>query len=297
MIKFISQNRKTICSFNIVHGHLSFGIMFSLLIKILCGRHVKVISTIHSTGMIGRIQDFALAFASLLLLNGTCLVANSDRVNWIPSRLSQKIRIIENGINFKNATPAFYYSSDYDYSALKLGTICRLHPDRNPVRYIDLIIHLNRLLDKSKKIKLVVIGDGPLKKEMVEIIHMRNLQNEIIILDSKSDKSAFFSSIDIYVSINVGVIVGIAGLEAIAHHVPVVSFQNRKTHDGSLDWVPSSNSPESLAPQILALLLDSNKLKYIQVSQWEYAKERFSSDTMTQKYIDLYLELGAGNVR
>lgn len=100
-----------------------------------------------------------------------------------------------------------------------------------------------------------------------------------------------FGLIDLYVSINVGPITGIAGLEAAAAGTPAIALQALSDYaSGGEDWIWSSADPAEVARKAAALLSGADEAANLSARQCEHARSHFSIDSMGATYQALYEE-------
>ena len=99
----------------------------------------------------------------------------------------------------------------------------------------------------------------------------------------------FLDSLDLYITLNVEAITGIAGLEAVYAGIPVVGIQLSKNYEnGSEDWIWSSQDSMALAQKIVEWFKDPTQLATVAQKQYKIASEIFSVERMRDNYLSLY---------
>jgi len=78
-----------------------------------------------------------------------------------------------------------------------VGTIANLFHTKG----LDVLVNaVNKIKEKVKgKVKFVIIGDGPEKESLVNLIKIYNLENEILLVGSIPDASKYLSAFDLFV--------------------------------------------------------------------------------------------------
>jgi glycosyltransferase involved in cell wall biosynthesis len=102
------------------------------------------------------------------------------------------------------------------------------------------------------------------------------------------------SVIDLYVSMNVGPITGIAGLEAAAAGVPVIALQATADYaDGASDWIWSDPDPAKVGAEAARLILAPAERAAMAKRQAAHVRADHSADAMLDAYLALYERAGA----
>jgi glycosyltransferase involved in cell wall biosynthesis len=102
------------------------------------------------------------------------------------------------------------------------------------------------------------------------------------------------AAMDVYVSVNVGPITGIAGLEAAAGGTPVVAVQALPEHRrGEADWIWSDPDPALVAQEAARLLADAGERAALAERQRAHVLAHHSAGAMARAYEALYARAGA----
>jgi glycosyltransferase involved in cell wall biosynthesis len=98
-----------------------------------------------------------------------------------------------------------------------------------------------------------------------------------------------FGAIDLYWTINVRELTGIAGLEAAMFGLPVIAIQLDPTYPPAPDdWIPSCHEPSWLAESTSRLLGDRRARSALARAQQRYARANYSVEAMARAYVRLY---------
>lgn len=102
--------------------------------------------------------------------------------------------------------------------------VAELNKNKNQILLIDAIKELKK---ENLNVKLLLVGDGPLKEQYKEYVKKSNLEDNISILGIRKDINEILSITDIYLasSIREGLPVNI--MEALYKGLPVIATNNR----------------------------------------------------------------------
>ena len=99
---------------------------------------------------------------------------------------------------------------------------------------------------------------------------------------------------DIYVSMNVGPITGIAGLEAAAAGIAVISLQATADYKGGdADWIWSDPDPANVGAEAARLMQSPDERQTLGARQAAHVRAHLSADATLAAYFELYAKAGA----
>jgi glycosyltransferase involved in cell wall biosynthesis len=279
------KNRKLLGDFQIIHCHLTRGMFIGLLFTFLSSRPMpRVVGTCHSVG--GNISNDRILFEKICATRFDAFVLMAITKKWDKfAKRNKKIVFIPNGIDPLNMKVK---TREYNEDDFVIGTLSRLTSDRKPWLFIALFKKIKAL---NPSVRFVIGGDGPLKPDLVSIAQKENLE-DIFWAGQINDKIEFFSKLDLYVTLTVGEISGIAGLEAISAGLPVYGIQISEDYlseDNS--FIRSSDNLDSLASSICDVINSSSKLDKVKENQKNIFLDNYQSSTMLSRYNDLFRKL------
>lgn len=168
---------------------------------------------------------------------------------------SQKFREIEK--EQKEKIKANLNIQKDDFIILSIG---ELNKNKNHIMQIKAISELN-----NKKIKLFVLGNGPLKEFYEEQIKHYQLQEQVKILGYKKEINDYLKISDIVVSTSIREGLGINIIEAMLNKKPVIATQNRGhrqlIEDGVTGYLVPTDNVEYLKQKIIEIMDDKEKQK------------------------------------
>ncbi len=260
----------------------------------------SIVTTRHGMGNypFNKKREHIFKFSSLFT-DKIIFVCNTARENFIRLRLAnpKKSFVVYNGVHLKNFSKSNYKDAAKIREELNIkeekiiGTIARL----DPVKDISTLIKAaKRLLQIEKKLKFLIVGDGPEYGRLQLLRDDLGLHESILFLGKRNDIAKLLSVIDIFVLPSISEGMSLTLLEAMAAGKAIVATKvggnpevivNEKT--GVL--VPSKNE-EELASAISSLLSDSQTLFFLGVEARKRAYELFDLKKMAENYYCLYQE-------
>lgn len=133
-----------------------------------------------------------------------------------------------------------------------IGTIARL----DPVKDLATLIQAMRLLARSTKARLVVIGDGLEKATLERLAADTGLADQIVFLGHRDDARVWLGGCDLYANSSISEGISLTVLEAMAAGVPVVATKVGGTPeivDDSCGRLVPARDPAALAQALQEL--------------------------------------------
>jgi glycosyltransferase involved in cell wall biosynthesis len=198
-------------------------------------------------GFFGKLIEKIVVYLSHNIIS----VSNKTKKDLKIIKSSEKSVVIPNGIDFQEITniESNNEKSDVIYAG-------RLIKEKN----IDLLIKTISILKEQKQeVKCIIIGDGPQKFELIELVKKLGLQNNVIFkefLDDHHDLFRYIKSSRVFVLPSTREGFGIVVIEANACGIPVVVVESPMNaavdlvKDGVNGFIASTND-EDLALKII----------------------------------------------
>lgn len=288
---------------SLVHSH---GYKPNIFLGILFLRHFLVISTVHGwlksgNDRKGRIYEL---LDSNALKRLDCLVAVSEAVkkDLVKRGIAiEKIVTIYNGINTE------YFQNTFDVSVVRkkyvidqgdfvIGTAGRLSKEKGHSYLIKAFADLVR---DSQRVKLIIAGEGPLRKELENLVEELALSNHVTFLGYEKNIVRFLSAIDLFILPSLTEGLPISLLEAMASGKPVIASKVGGIEEVIQDQINGILIP----PMNLKAISDSIKFFYYNNEEREkmglegknHVIYNFSSKMMTLGYQNLYNKILSQN--
>ncbi|KKR49595.1 MAG: Glycosyl transferase group 1 [Candidatus Curtissbacteria bacterium GW2011_GWA1_40_16] len=198
------------------------------------------------------------------------------------SRDFLKIKNINNNIVYipNGVDPlSFRTNSSIKREKNSLLFVGRLHPQKNLINLIEAI----KLLDgENLDVKLTIVGDGPLKQEVADIIKKYKLAEKIKLVGAKdrSELSKFYNSASAFILPSIYEGQALTLLEAWAAKMPVIvtrtgdnTYLVKEGVNGY--FIGDKNNPESIAKAIKETLGNKN-LNKIGKNGYNLVKENYN---------------------
>jgi glycosyltransferase involved in cell wall biosynthesis len=161
--------------------------------------------------------------------------------------------------------------------------------------YSDLLRGFALLTEKIPA-RLIILGEGPLRKEFEALGGKLNIADKIDWLGFQLNPFAFISRADLFVLSSLYEGFGIVLLEAMACGTPVVSTDCQSgprevLADGEAGLLVPVGDPHALAASMWRVLTDSSLAKRLKQAGKEQA-EIFSIDNIADRFLELVSEVG-----
>jgi glycosyltransferase involved in cell wall biosynthesis len=196
------------------------------------------------------------------------------------------IHLLPNAINFNKFDNS--KSDREEKQTIKLISVGSLTPLKNHKFLVEIAAILK---EKNIDFQLTVLGDGPQKNELKELVNSKSLNSEVFFLGNQDNVEDFLWQSTIYVHSSISEALGLTLLEAMASGLPVITLDGGGNRDlieeGKNGYLLEERDPEIFADSIINLFSDSNK--YSKMSQFarEYAKQ-YDINLYVQKLLILY---------
>jgi glycosyltransferase involved in cell wall biosynthesis len=279
---------------DIVHAH---GYKADIYVYLALRRMgIPLVSTCH-TWYDNNLLVYLYGKADRLVLRKYArIVAVSDEVKQRLLRagvLGNKIRLVRNGIDlrpFENAVPALRESLTSDRTLI-LGLIGRLAWEKG----IDIFLRAAaRVLVEFPGAKFVVVGEGPDKDKLEQLVDELNIRESVSMLGRRDDMPSVYSSLDVMVSSSRQEGLPIAILEGMASRLPLVATAVGEVPtvvlDGYTGVLVPAEDVDSLAAGIVGLLRDPEKRTRLGAAARQRIEEEYSAERMTADYLRVYEE-------
>lgn len=279
----------------ILHSHLFHANILARIVGKLVGVPI-IISTEHIMGLEGRLRLFLNRLTSIFVDR---FVAVSFGVeNFLVNRVgisSYKITVIQNGIdsnkfNFDNLNKE-NRKKEFGFVASDkiVGTIARIHKQKG---HIYLLQAAKEVIEKIPEAKFLIVGDGPLKKNMEKLSKDLKIAKNVIFLGFCKDIPSIMSILDILVLPSLWEGLPITILEAMAMKKPVIATRV----GGTLEVVENDltgvlvepKDCHSLSQAIIRLLRNVPLMDRLGKAGYTKVTEYFNIARMLKKTEDLY---------
>lgn len=210
---------------------------------------------------------------------------------------SNRFHVIHNGVDFdsiEESSSGATISSEMaemgiPEGATIIGSVFRFVQEKQPRLWVDAV---GDVMTERPDVHAVIVGDGGMMEATQSYIDECGLTNRIHLVGQTRQVKAWLDIFDIFLLTS-----RVEGLpnvlmEAQAFGVPVVSTDaggSRDTYiDGETGMLVTDNSAESLSRAILKCLDDEGWMAHAQDRAREFAREKFSPETMLTRLMEIY---------
>lgn len=212
---------------------------------------------------------------------------------------SRLIKVISSGIDFSpytNIMPCEYLRQELSFKAkdFLVGIIAHL-ADHKGHKY--LIRAAKILKEKAPRIKVIIVGRGPLEMELKQESRKSHVDDMVYFLGYREDIPQILCSLDVFVLSSYLEGMGSTILDAMACSLPVVATRTggipEVVEDKETGLLVPPKDSGALAEAILSLYKDKKYAEKLGRKGSEVVREKFSAESMAGKVINLYEKLAA----
>jgi glycosyltransferase involved in cell wall biosynthesis len=157
-----------------------------------------------------------------------------------------------------------------------------------------LIRAFKKVLAEIPHAKLLIIGEGPLKKELENLTRELNIEKSVSFMPPVDDSIRVLSLMDIFVMPSVKEGLGLSIMEAQAAGLPVVAFDvgaiSNLIKNEETGILVNFADTEALAQAILSLIKDKQLAQRISQNAQQFIREKFPLEKMVEKTEEVYEE-------
>ena len=300
LMPWLWRHRVWLANHDILHCHLSYALILGITVRMwrsLTGAKVPVIvQTNHQVGApISRLRRWLFSRMAAQL-DAQALIAE-DKF-WRSFRLKHpKIvtEVILNGISHQtskliSSEERVAYRQKIgipDKCNLVVGAVGRLTVDRKPWMYLPIFADIAR--EFGPDVHFVLAGGGAEFDRMQSLAIEHGLEGQIHFPGEVNEPSLPLSIMNLYISINVGAITGLAGMEAAMSGLPVLAMQWTPGYRAApKEWIWSSTDLSEVAKRACHLLHSPLERKMLAQQQKAYVGSHHTINAMACSYYSLY---------
>lgn len=225
--------------------------------------------------------------------SGTQLVTVSANMqnfyqNFIP--FGEEIQLIYNGFTWDESLLS--KKQNTNNPPLLMITVARLIKLKG---HCDQIEALTNIL-LNNHIKLLIVGEGPERKNIEKTIKENNLEEKVTLLGERSDIVALLSQADLFLLNSESEGLSCSILEAMSASLPCVvsdvGGNSELIENGVNGYVYSAKDTDSYQKQIVELINDEQRRTQMGQKGEQLAKDKFHINIMVDRYLNAYRKTG-----
>jgi len=291
---------------DIIHAHLTFPAVIATAVyrwrKLRTGKQrPRIIETYHAVGMPIPTWHRRVHAWMASQRDGLILMASDHFWEGFVARHPRlPTRIIPNGLappplRTRTEAAVLAYRETAGLPAdgrLVFGSVGRLAPARRPELYVPIFARVSEAF--SGNVHFLMAGDGSLRQAIAAQAASVGIADQLRLPGLAPDPSLPRALMDLYITINVGPVTGLNGLEAAFAGVPVIAIQLLEDHVPSEDdWIWSSANAEAVAAEAIRLLGDAQARADLGKRQRAYVETHHTIAAMAEAYEEFYRAAGA----
>ncbi len=210
----------------------------------------------------------------------------------------RKIKLIENGVDWQRFQAALKNRDKIrrelgiEKGKSLVGVICRLSPPKLPQDFVKAV---HRLKQKQINARYLIVGDGPMKPKVIELIKELKIEKDIILLGFRDDIPEILAATDIFVLPTLFEGLSMSLLEAMASGKAIIATDipaNRELLESGKDslLVPIKDV-KALEQAMLTLIKDKNQVNRMGKAALEKVIKYYSLDDTLRKILVSYKDL------
>jgi len=258
------------------------------------GRYVPVVTTLHGTDitLVGKNKAFAPVVAfSINKSDGVTAVSNSLKKDTLSNfDIKNNIKVIHNFIDFGRFNKL---NKDHFKKAIAPnGERILTHVSNfRKVKRVEDVIHIFKHVHDQIPSKLLLVGDGPERRNLEEICRQIGLCEEIRFLGKQDAVEELLAVSDLFIMPSESESFGLAALEAMACEVPVISSNAGGLPEvnihGNTGFLSDVGNVNEMARNAVSILKNEDLLASFRANALAQAK-RFDIANVLPKYEAYY---------
>lgn len=287
----IFKIQNIIKNYDLVHVHL-FPAQYSVSIANRLNRKkVPLIFTEHSTSNRRLKNNFIKPFERWCYAQYEQIICITEEVKSIFDHylnLNSKTSVIHNGVNLEDIRDAVYLHKQKINPHLEDGD--KLIMQVSAFRYgKDQDTLVKALLYLPPNIKLLLVGEGPRKKEVSDFVSTQKLEDRVFFLGQRMDIPKLLKSVDVTVLSTYYEGFGLVAVEGMASGKPFVASDVAGVREIVKDaGILFQQGDEKELAHIIKNLLDNEEYSYSVVEKCMARAKQFDINIMVDQHIELY---------
>ncbi|OEF96809.1 glycosyltransferase family 4 protein [Desulfuribacillus alkaliarsenatis] len=224
-------------------------------------------------------------------------ISNSIKQDMIKRGIpEQKIEVIYSGIDFAEFVEEKTSTLELPQPPV-IGIVGRLQEVKGH-RYA--IMAMPAILQKYPEVNLVIIGDGPLKEDLMKLAKQIQVADNVHFLGFQQSVSSLLNQFDIFLMPSLSEGLGLSLIEAMSQGIPVIASEVGGMVDVVQDTgdlltstgiLVSAKDANAIAENAKLLLADSNIAQQMGMRGQADVLKRFNSERMIAEIADFYEKL------
>jgi L-malate glycosyltransferase len=161
-----------------------------------------------------------------------------------------------------------------------------------PVKRVDLVLEVFRIVRRDVAARLVLIGDGPDRAMLEERVHAYGLADHVVFVGEQHDPIRWLSIADVFLLPSAKESFGLAALEAMACEVPVIASNAgglpEIIRNGVNGYVSDLEAVDEMASHATRLLRDPAMRREMGSRAAEIVRDKYCTERIVPLYEQAY---------
>lgn len=230
------------------------------------------------------------------------VAVSQDLKQWLIQKVavsSEKVSQIYNGVDKKKFCSPVRKSRDIfprgfaSGDQIVIGTVGRFQKVKDQATLVNgLAVLLKKHPKMANAVRLVMVGDGPLRGELEQLAYDCQLTNVVWMSGPRTDISSLLQSMDIFVLPSEAEGISNTILEAMASGLPVIATRVggnvELVRDGETGLLIPPKDPQALSKALLTYLQDASLMRRHGERGRKRVEMEFSMEAMVEHYLQVY---------
>jgi len=269
-------------------------------------KDLKIVTTLHGTDitLLGMDRSFLnLIKFSIDESDGTTAVSKYLRNRtYLEFKPNRKIEVIHNFIDTDKYRPRMdneEESCKFFHRIAPKGERVIMHTSNfRPLKRVTDVVRIFDKVRQSVNTKLVLIGDGPDRHNVEQLVRELKLEDCVLFLGKQEAVSDLVPFADVFLLPSESESFGLAALEAMSAGVPVVTTNAGGLPEinihGETGYLEKVGDIDAMAADILKLFSDSSLQKQLGENARKRTLDNFGTDRIVNNYLNYYEQVLAG---
>jgi N-acetyl-alpha-D-glucosaminyl L-malate synthase BshA len=258
------------------------------------GIELPVVTTLHGTDITLVGKDITYSPVVTFSINQsdgvTAVSQDLKQDTYEHFKIRKEIEVIPNFVDFTR-----FNKTDKDHFKKAIASqdekiIAHISNFRKVKRVRDVLITFSKIHNKVPS-KLLMIGDGPERQGLEQLCRELGTCDEVLFLGKQEAVEELLAVSDLFMLPSESESFGLAALEAMACHVPVISSNAGGIPEinihGKTGYVSEVGDVEDMAANALKLLMDQSLLNEFRENAYKHARN-YDVDKIMPKYLEFY---------
>ncbi|WP_071459948.1 N-acetyl-alpha-D-glucosaminyl L-malate synthase BshA [Bacillus massilinigeriensis] len=288
---------------DVLHVHYAIPhAICAILAREMCGRDLKIVTTLHGTDITVLANDASLSEA---IRYG---IEKSDAVTAVSNSLVSQTKELLNPE--KEIQCIYNFIDPRVYANLKKNNLRKeygiteeekviIHVSNfRPVKRVLDVVRAFSKISENVSARLLLVGDGPEMKKVCDLVGELGIRDRVLFLGKQENVEELFTISDLMFLLSQKESFGLVALEAMAAGVPCIVTNvggiPEVVENGTTGFICELGDIEEIASKSIMLLTNEDMYARFSRNSEERAYRKFSAEKIVAQYEEVYARLLKG---